>query len=141
HRQPLLCGRHSRPPPSRRVLLVGPSDDGRGGPLVRPQIPVGDSQTRRATGHQRRPVTLSRDRTVPDALTGPARLVNRRLGQLLDREIERWGTIDRDLGDLMTTLGSAVLSGGKRLRAAFCYWAFVGCGGEPDDPRVIDAGS
>jgi geranylgeranyl diphosphate synthase type I len=67
--------------------------------------------------------------------------VNGRLEQLLNQEIERWARVDRDLGDLLATLGSAVLSGGKRLRAAFCYWAFVGYGGEPDDPRVIDAGS
>jgi geranylgeranyl diphosphate synthase type I len=86
-------------------------------------------------------VTLSADRTVPDALAGPARLVNGRLEQLLDREIERWASVDRNLGDLLTTLRSTVLSGGKRLRAAFCYWAFVGYGGEPDDPRAIDAGS
>jgi geranylgeranyl diphosphate synthase type I len=67
--------------------------------------------------------------------------VNGRLERLLDREIERWASVDRDLGDLLTALSSAVMSGGKRLRAAFCYWAFVGYGGEPDDPRVIDAGS
>ena len=34
-----------------------------------------------------------------------------------------------------------MLTGGKRLRPAFCYWAFVGCGGDPDDPRIIDAGA
>jgi geranylgeranyl diphosphate synthase type I len=33
-----------------------------------------------------------------------------------------------------------VLAGGKRLRPAFTYWGFVGAGGDPDDPRVIDAG-
>jgi geranylgeranyl diphosphate synthase type I len=34
-----------------------------------------------------------------------------------------------------------VLSGGKRLRPAFCHWAYVGCGGDPDDPIVTDAGA
>ena len=34
-----------------------------------------------------------------------------------------------------------VRSGGKRLRPAFCYWGFVGAGGDPGDPRVIDAGA
>ena len=29
-------------------------------------------------------------------------------------------------------------TGGKRLRPAFCFWAFVGAGGDPDDPRVTD---
>ena len=28
-----------------------------------------------------------------------------------------------------------------RLRPAFCHWGFVGAGGEPDDPRSIDAGA
>jgi geranylgeranyl diphosphate synthase type I len=33
------------------------------------------------------------------------------------------------------------MSGGKRLRPAFCYWGFVGAGGDPDDDAVIDAGA
>ena len=31
--------------------------------------------------------------------------------------------------------------GGKRLRPAFCYWSFVGAGGDPDAAAVIDAGA
>ncbi len=34
----------------------------------------------------------------------------------------------------LTTLRSALLGGGKRLRPAFCYWSFVGAGGDPDAP-------
>ena len=34
-----------------------------------------------------------------------------------------------------------VASGGKRLRPAFCHWAFVGAGGDPDDRAVVDAGA
>jgi geranylgeranyl diphosphate synthase type I len=34
-----------------------------------------------------------------------------------------------------------VMAGGKRLRPAFCHWAFVGAGGDPDDQRVVDAGA
>ena len=33
---------------------------------------------------------------------------------------------------------SSSQAGGKRLRPAFCYWAFVGAGGDPDDPVVTD---
>lgn len=40
----------------------------------------------------------------------------------------------------MGEVGRLVLGGGKRLRPAFCYWAFVGYGGAPDDEVVIDAG-
>ena len=41
----------------------------------------------------------------------------------------------------MAEIQRLVLSGGKRLRPAFCHWAFVGCGGDPDDPAVTDAGA
>jgi geranylgeranyl diphosphate synthase type I len=34
-----------------------------------------------------------------------------------------------------------VLAGGKRLRPAFCFWGFVGAGGDPTDELVIDAGA
>jgi geranylgeranyl diphosphate synthase type I len=34
-----------------------------------------------------------------------------------------------------------VRSGGKRLRPAFCHWAFVGAGGDPDAQIAIDAGA
>jgi geranylgeranyl diphosphate synthase type I len=33
-----------------------------------------------------------------------------------------------------------VLSGGKRLRPAFCHWGFVGAGGDPECGAVVDAG-
>jgi geranylgeranyl diphosphate synthase type I len=38
-------------------------------------------------------------------------------------------------------LRSLVLAGGKRLRPAFCHWAFVGAGGDADDPAAVDAGA
>jgi geranylgeranyl diphosphate synthase type I len=34
-----------------------------------------------------------------------------------------------------------VRAGGKRLRPAFCFWGFVGAGGDPTDELVIDAGA
>ncbi len=43
------------------------------------------------------------------------------------------------LADPIVALRDFVLAGGKRLRPAFCLCAFVGAGGEPDDPAVIDA--
>jgi geranylgeranyl diphosphate synthase type I len=33
------------------------------------------------------------------------------------------------------------MAGGKRLRPAFCYWGFIGVGGDPSDPRIVDAGA
>jgi geranylgeranyl diphosphate synthase type I len=63
------------------------------------------------------------------------------LDQLFGEEIERWAEVDAELRHPLSALRSAVLAGGKRLRPAFCYWSFVGAGGAPDDPGVIDAGA
>jgi geranylgeranyl diphosphate synthase type I len=86
-------------------------------------------------------VTRAPERALPEVLAEPARRVDARLEQLLDEEIERWGAVDTELRHPLTTLRSAVLAGGKRLRPAFCFWSFVGRGGTPDDPGVIDAGA
>jgi geranylgeranyl diphosphate synthase, type I len=64
-----------------------------------------------------------------------------RIVALLDREITRWRGIDPAVGEPLADLLALVLAGGKRLRPAFCYWAFVGAGGDPADPRVVDAGA
>jgi geranylgeranyl diphosphate synthase type I len=68
-----------------------------------------------------------------------AHQVEARLHELFTAEIERWAAIDPDLGQLLGTLRAALLAGGKRLRPAFCYWSFVGAGGEPGAGKVIDA--
>ncbi len=78
---------------------------------------------------------------APGSLAIVAPRVNRRLDQLLSPEIERWAAIDPDLRAPLTTLRTAVVGGGKRLRPAFCYWSFVGAGGDPDAPLVLDAGA
>jgi geranylgeranyl diphosphate synthase type I len=71
-------------------------------------------------------------------VTGP---VEARLREVLDGETARWAEVDPDLVAPFASLRRFVLAGGKRLRPAFCHWAFVGAGGRPDDPRVIDAGA
>jgi geranylgeranyl diphosphate synthase type I len=78
---------------------------------------------------------------APGALATVVARIDRRLDQLLSPEIERWAAVDPDLRPPLTTLRSAVLGGGKRLRPAFCYWSFVGAGGDPDAPLVLDAGA
>ncbi len=78
---------------------------------------------------------------TPLALTAVAAPVSERIRGLLDAEIDRWAAVDRDLAEPLKTLQTMVASGGKRLRPAFCHWAFVGAGGDPDDPLVIDAGA
>jgi len=49
--------------------------------------------------------------------------------------------IGTDYAELTAALEEFVLRGGKRLRPAFCHWAFVGSGGDQDDARIIDAGA
>ena len=78
---------------------------------------------------------------APPSLAGIARRVEARIARLLDAELERWHDVDADLAEPLAALRDLVLAGGKRLRPAFCHWAFVGAGGSPDDPAVVDAGA
>ncbi|HVF33003.1 MAG TPA: polyprenyl synthetase family protein, partial [Acidimicrobiales bacterium] len=79
--------------------------------------------------------------TAPESLMAIASRVAERIDLLLASEIERWQGVDADLAAPLTSLRDLVLAGGKRLRPAFCHWAFVGAGGDPDDPIVVDAGA
>ncbi|MGI9120468.1 MAG: polyprenyl synthetase family protein [Acidimicrobiales bacterium] len=63
------------------------------------------------------------------------------MATLLDAEAGRWTAIDPDLGALVQCLAELVEAGGKRLRPAFCHWAYVGAGGNPHDPLVVDVGA
>ncbi len=76
---------------------------------------------------------------APRSLDKIASLVDNRVRDLFEYEIVRWGTLDdsfvRPLRDLM----EFALAGGKRLRPAFCYWAYVAAGGDDPDLNVLDA--
>lgn len=78
---------------------------------------------------------------APPSLRAVAKRVEARLAVLLDAEEDRWATVDPDLLAPLRSLRRLLESGGKRLRPAFCHWAFVGVGGDPGDPRVVDAGA
>ena len=78
---------------------------------------------------------------APASLRPIADRVEARLEQFLAPELDRWGAFDSALREPMEEIRRLVLSGGKRLRPAFCHWAYVGCGGDPDDPAVIDTGA
>lgn len=79
-------------------------------------------------------------RSTPASLTAIAQAVDDRLAKLLDEETRRWGSFDSDLIAPIREIGRLVLAGGKRLRPAFCYWGFVGSGGDKSAASVIDAG-
>ena len=83
----------------------------------------------------------SRSVPVPSSLLLVAELVEERLTEVLDAECARWGALDPDLVEPLRALAQLVGAGGKRLRPAFCHWGFVGAGGDPADPRVVEAGA
>jgi geranylgeranyl diphosphate synthase, type I len=78
---------------------------------------------------------------APPSLSAIATRVDERLADLLGAEIARWRQVDPVLVDPLGALQRLVEAGGKRLRPAFCHWAFVGAGGDRDDVRVVDAGA
>ena len=78
---------------------------------------------------------------VPTSLLAIAPRVEERLRVLIDGEQSRWQRLDPALVAPLKSLGDLLLSGGKRIRPAFCYWAFVGAGGDPAAPLVADAGA
>ena len=78
---------------------------------------------------------------APPSLSILASRVDDRLAALLAAEVDRWRAIDPVLVEPLRALARLVDAGGKRLRPAFCHWGFVGAGGDPDDPRIVDAGA
>ncbi len=87
------------------------------------------------------PTTPAETEPLPGDLGMVAARVEARVAALLDAERERWRTVDASLVEPLDALRALVMAGGKRLRPAFCHWGFVAAGGDPDDPRVIDAGA
>src|ERR1700761_4611951 len=83
--------------------------------------------------------------SAPASIVAPAFMaeiasrVEARMSELLETDRDRWVAVDADLEPPLEALHTLLLAGGKRLRPVFCFWSFVGAGGDPDDPRVIDA--
>jgi geranylgeranyl diphosphate synthase type I len=77
----------------------------------------------------------------PPSLTTIAAGVDACLARLLASERSRWAALDADLDGPFEQIERMVRSGGKRLRPAFCHWAFVGAGGDPGDEQVVRAGA
>ena len=78
---------------------------------------------------------------TPAALAEIGSAVAARIDTLLAAETARWTAVDPVMQEPLEYLRDLVHAGGKRLRPAFCYWAFVGAGGSPDDAAVVDAGA
>ena len=80
---------------------------------------------------------------APQGLLDVAELVDQRIERLLVDEQRRWESIDERLAEAITELGR-IIHGGKRLRAGFCYWAWLGAvggravGDGPENSPIID---
>ncbi|MGE0877133.1 MAG: polyprenyl synthetase family protein [Acidimicrobiia bacterium] len=79
--------------------------------------------------------------SVPATLPVIADRVERRLRVLVDAERQRWASVDSGLEAPIDALSTLLFSRAKRLRPAFCHWGFVGAGGDPDDPCIVDTGA
>jgi geranylgeranyl diphosphate synthase type I len=97
----------------------------------------------------------------PAELTDVADLIDERLERLFAEQGKHWHRQDSRLAEAVDELGAVVTSGGKRLRAAFCYWSWRGARttrhpdqkagtgvtaglanvADPAPPAVIDAAS
>ncbi len=77
----------------------------------------------------------------PPSLRALAARVDVRLDEFLAAERRRWAEFDDELAHPIDEIRRLVLSGGKRLRPAFCHWGYVGAGGGENDQIDIDAGA
>ena len=75
----------------------------------------------------------------PSWLKTIADQVDARLGEFLNIEKNRWSALDTDLEPPFDEIIRLVSAGGKRLRPAFCYWGFVGAGGDEHSTKLLDA--
>lgn len=72
-----------------------------------------------------------------DALKYIRNRVGQELTLFLDEKKASLRRVDEDLGAAIDSI-VGLLAGGKRLRAAFCYWGWLGAGGE-DGPEITVA--
>ena len=79
--------------------------------------------------------------SAPVSLLEVAGRVTSRLDEFLAAERVRWVELDPALAQPIDEIRRLVLSGGKRLRPAFCHWGFVGAGGGAAEQIDIDAGA
>ncbi|HEX3540917.1 MAG TPA: polyprenyl synthetase family protein [Acidimicrobiales bacterium] len=86
-------------------------------------------------------MTVTARAAPPGFLAEIGARVEARLTALIEADRARWSAVDPDLAPPLESLLRFVHSGGKRLRPVFCHWAFVGLGGDPDDPLMLDAGA
>ena len=89
------------------------------------------------------------DDRVPHQLLSVAKKVDAKLESVLDAQHRHWSDVDGRVCEAVDELRRMTLSGGKRLRAGFCYWSWRGAAtlsgsNGPDglaDDLAIDVGA
>ncbi len=88
------------------------------------------------------------DDRVPHQLLAVAKKVDAKLESVLDAQYRHWSNVDPRVCEAVDELRRMTMSGGKRLRAGFCYWSWRGAAGLVDMPAeenrdelVVDVGA
>jgi len=76
---------------------------------------------------------------APEQLISVARRVEVALKRLLDEERSIWAKLDPSLDEPLGDLADLVMSGGKRIRPAYCHWGWVLGGGDPESTEPLGA--
>lgn len=123
---------------TERAFETG-SRDGKLGRVVGSDcMPDYKNSLRRTKNEGVTPPSIATETTSPAPLAFVAALTDARLKAFLTSEQRRWEAFDADLGPALGELDRFCGEGGKRVRPAFAYWTFLGAGGDPDNPWIID---
>ncbi|MET9130936.1 polyprenyl synthetase family protein [Streptomyces antibioticus] len=74
-----------------------------------------------------------------DVLTRSLDAVQRRIHSVLTEENTRWSAVDPRCAAFVDTVTAITTAKGKLLRPRFCLLGHLAAGGDPDDPRAVDA--
>lgn len=78
---------------------------------------------------------------APASLTGIVSAVDAVLAHAVTEQRKRWVAVDEDLSLPLDEVARLVLSGGKRIRPAFCYWGFRAAGGDENSEVPLRVGA
>lgn len=78
---------------------------------------------------------------APESLTAIVQQIDAQLAQSVSAEKDRWTAVDHELSLPLAEVERLVLSGGKRIRPAFCYWGYRAAGGAHDSEIPIRVGA
>ncbi|MEV6670579.1 polyprenyl synthetase family protein [Streptomyces sp. NPDC051162] len=82
---------------------------------------------------------VGEDPTGGDSLAPALAAVERRIASVLAAERERWADVDPRCVPFLDAVGALSTAKGKLLRPRFCLLGHLAAGGDPGDPRAVDA--